>query len=552
MLSARVSIAAVEARALGETQQILRHTRTVTLLTLLSRLFGYLRDLLVAVLLGTSLAADAFVISFRLPNLLRRLMADGAMTSAFIPVFTGYRMERREEEAWDFGRQMFWTLATLMAGFTLLGVLAAPWLVRLFTLASPDPQKWSLAVLLTRIAFPYCLLISLTALAGGMLNTLRIYGLPASVPIFFNLAIILAGVVAWLLHYPEPAVALAVGVVLGGLLQVAVQLPALRRRGLPFRFKLGLRHPGIRQVAKLMVPAVAGIGIYQINVLVSTIFASQQEGWISALYYADRLMEIALGAYAISVATVVLPVLSQQAVEKKFAQMRETLTFSLRNVAFIVVPAAVGLMVLRDPLVKMLFEHRAFGANSTELTSWALLFYALGLPAFASVRLVAQGFYATQDTATPVRTAALALVVNVALCFVLVGPLRNGGLALATSLASYVNVTVLYLVFRRRLGGIEEGRLALSLGRTTLAAAGMGAACWWLARRLGLMELTSFAALLTGVLVTIALAVGVYLVLAWLLRGDELGEFYTLVTGRQLKEKIPGVQAPLPYTPENH
>lgn len=502
-------------------------------------------------LLGTSLFADAFVISFRLPNLLRRLMADGAMTSAFIPVFTTYRVERPAEEAWDFARRMFWTLATIMAGFSLLGILFAPWLVRLFTLASPDPQKWSLAVVLTRIAFPYCLLISLTALAGGMLNTLRLYGLPASVSIFFNLAIIAAAAVAWLSDYPEPAVALAVGVVLGGILQVVVQLPTLARRGLPFRFKLGFRHPGIRQVGKLMAPAIAGIGIYQINVLVGTIFASQQEGWISALYYADRLMEIALGAYAISVATVVLPVLSQQAVEKNFTAMRDTLTFSLRNVAFIVVPAAVGLMVLRDPIVKMLFEHRAFGANSTELTSWALLFYAVGLPAFASVRLVVQGFYATRDTTTPVFTAALALVANVVLCFALVGPLRNGGLALATSLASYVDLTVLYLVFRRRMGGMEESRLAISLVRTTLAAAGMGAACWWLAHRLGLMELTRFPALVSGVLVTIALGGAVYLALAWLLRAEELGEFYTLVTGRQVKEKLPGVQAPIPYTPKN-
>lgn len=536
---------------MAETQQILRHTRTVTLLTLLSRFFGYVRDLCVAVLLGTSLAADAFVIAFRLPNLLRRLMAEGAMTSAFIPVFTKYRVERPEDESWDFARQMFWTLATVMAGLTLLGMLFAPALVRLFTLSSAEPEKWSLAVLLTRITFPYCLMISLTALAGGILNTLRRYGLPASVPIFLNLAIIAAAVVAWLLHYPEPAIALALGIVVGGILQVAVQIPTLLRRGMPFGFKLGFRHPGIRRVVGLMLPAFAGVGIYQINVLVSTIFASRAEGWISALYYADRLMEIALGAYAISVATVVLPVLSQQAVEKKFTALRDTLTFSLRNVAFIVIPAAVGLIVLRDPIVRMLFEHKAFGATSTQLTSWALLFYAIGLPAFASMRLVVQGFYATQDTATPVRTAALALVTNLILCSVLVGRLGNGGLALATSLASYVDLTVLYLVFRRRYGGMDDAGLAFSLGRTTLASAGMGAACWWLASRLGLAELTSFSWLAVGVMVTIALGAATYMVLAWLMRAEELGEFYTLVTGRQVKEKLSGVQVAVPSTPNS-
>jgi putative peptidoglycan lipid II flippase len=537
---------------LVETQQILRDTRTVTLATLLSRFFGYARDLSVAVLLGTSLAADAFVIAFRLPNLLRRLMAEGAMTSAFIPVFTAHRHERPDAEAWDFARRMFWSLATVLAGVTLLGIVFAPELVRFFTLASPEPGKWGLAVGLTRITFPYCLLIALTALAGAILNTLRVYWLPASVPILLNLAIIVSAIVAWLLALPEPAVALALGVVLGGLLQVAVQLPALVRRGMPFGFRLGFQHPGVRRVARLMLPAVAGVGLYQINVVVSTIFASQKEGWISALYYADRLMEIALGVYAISVATVVLPVLSQHAVEKQFDRMRDTLAFALRNVGFVVVPAAVGLMVLRTPIVRLLFEHRAFGSASTELTSWALLFYAVGLPAFASMRIVVQGFYAVQDTATPVRTAAVALIANVLLCSILVGtPLRHGGLALATSLASYIDLALLYFIFRRRLGDMHEGRLLLSLARTTVAALGMGAACWWLAREFTLAATASFAWLGTGVALTIAAGLGIYLGLAWLLRAEELHEFLTLVTGRQIKKKAMGVETAIPAAPLN-
>jgi putative peptidoglycan lipid II flippase len=534
-----------------ENHRILRHTRTVTLVTLLSRFFGYARDLSLAILLGTSLAADAFVIAFRLPNLLRRLMADGAMTSAFIPVYTSYRVERSEAESWDFARRMLWTLATVMAALTLLGVIFAPALVRLFTLASPDPAQWSLAVLLTRITFPYCLLIALTALAGGILNTHRVFGLPASVPIFLNVAIIAAAVLAWATDHPEPAVALALGVLVGGVLQALVQIPALLRRGMPFRFKLGFRHPGIRRVAALMLPAFAGVGIYQVNVLVSTVFASQQEGWISALYYADRVMEVVLGAYAISVATVVLPVLSQQAAEKKFTAMRDTLTFSLRNVAFIVVPAAVGLIAVGDPIVRMLFEHRAFSANSTQLTAGALAFYALGLPAFASVRLMVQGFYATQNTATPVRIAALALVANVVLCFLLVGPLRQGGLALATSLASYLNLVVLYWVFRRRLGAVDETRLARSVGRTLAASVVMGLACWWVAEELNLLAVSSFALLAAGCLGTIAFGVVIYLGLAWVLRAEELGEVYTLVTGRRDKAAPASASATVPLTPKN-
>ena len=474
------------------------------------------------------------------------------MTSAFIPVFTAYRHEKTEAEAWDFARRMFWNLAAVLAGVTLLGIIFAPELVRFFTLASAEPGKWTLAVVLTRLTFPFCLLVALTALAGAILNTLRVYWLPASVPIYLNLAIIAGAFAAWLFELSEPAIALALGVVAGGILQVLVQIPALVRRGMPFGFRLGFGHPGVKRVARLMLPAVAGVGLYQINVVVSTIFASQQEGWISALYYADRLMEIALGVYAISVATVVLPVLSQQAVEKQFEKMRETLAFALRNVAFIIVPAAIGLMVLGAPIVRLLFEHRAFGANSTELTAWALLFYAAGLPAFAAVRIMVQGFYAVQDTATPMRIAVVALVANVLLCAFLVGtPLAHGGLALATSLASYLNLGLLFVVFRKRLGGVDEGRLAVSLARTTLAALGMGAACWWLARAFNLVTTASFPWLLAGVALTIAAGLGVYLALAWLLRADELSEFFTLVTGRQIKKKATGVEAVLPATPLN-
>lgn len=550
MRANRVSTAgAGSTRALTQNHQILRSTRVVTFFTLLSRIFGYVRDLAVAMLLGTSLAADAFVIAFRLPNLLRRLMAEGAMTGAFIPVLTSYRVERSEPEAWDFARRMFWTLATMLAGVTLLGVIFAPELVRLFTLFSPQPGEWSLAVLLTRITFPYCLLVALTAMAGATLNTVRVFALPASVPIYLNTAIIAAAVAAWLLKLPEPAVALAVGVVLGGALQLLVQLPALARRGMRFGFRLGFTHAGVRRVGQLMLPAAAGVGIYQINVLVSTVFASQGEGWISALYYADRLMEVALGVYAISVATVALPVMAQQAAEKKLKEMRSTLTFALRNVAFIVVPAAVGLMVLREPLVRLLFQHRAFGAASTDLTAWALLFYALGLPAFAAVRLVVQGLYAVQDTVSPVRAAAVALIANVGLCFLLVGPLRHGGLALATSLASYLNLALVYAAFRRRVGPVEEAGLGVSLGRTLAAATGMGLLCWLLKAELGLMSAPSFSVLLGGCLVAVAVGTGAYLALAWVLRAEELAELYTLVTGRRMKQKVAGVQAAVSYTP---
>jgi putative peptidoglycan lipid II flippase len=239
-------------------------------------------------------------------------------------------------------------------------------------------------------------------------------------------------------------------------------------------------------------------------------------------------------------------------VARDYAAMRKTLAFSLRNVAFVVVPAMVGLIVLREPIVRLLFQHRAFGAGSTELTAWALLFYAVGLPAFAAVGLLVRGFYAVEDTSTPVRTALVAMVANITLCFLLVGPLRQGGLALATSLASYVNLLLLYVALRRRLGALDEGRLALSFLRTLAAAAGMGAACWYLQAQMGFFEVTRVAELLGRVLAAIAAGVASYLALAWLLRAEELAEVYTFVTGRQMKNpKLDSVAGIVPETP-NH
>lgn len=518
-----------------EKQQILRSAGLVSIVTLLSRFLGYARDLALAILLGTSLAADAFVIAFRIPNLLRRLTAEGAMTGAFVPVFSHYRAERTGE-AWEFAERMFWTLASVLAGVTLLGIVFAPAIVRVFTLLSPTPGEWSLAVLLTRIIFPYCVLIALAALASATLNTLGVFGLPASTPIFLNLAIIGAAAVAYVTGYEQATIALAVGVVVGGVLQLGLQLPALWRRGMRFRFGVSFRHPGVRRVARLLVPAFAGVGIYQVNVLVSTIFATSAwvpEGSVAALYYADRVMEVALGVYAISVATVILPLLSQQAVAGELGAMKKTLSFAFRNVGFIVVPAAVGLIVLHGPIIRVLFQHAAFGSESTALTARALIFYAVGLPAFAAVRLVVQAFYALQDTVTPVRMAAAALVANIVFCSVLVVPLQHAGLALATSLASYLNFFSLYWVLRRRVGAVDEPAVGASLARTAAASAGMGVLCWGLNRAVGLMAVESFRTLVLWFGLTLVAALAVYALLAWLLRAEELTEMRALIVRRQ-------------------
>lgn len=531
-----------------EKQQILRSAGLVTFFTLLSRILGYARDLAIATLLGTSLTADAFVVAYRIPNLLRRLTAEGAMTGAFVPIFSHYRTER-PGEAWDFARTMFWTLATVLAGVTVLGVVFAPAIVRAFTLWSPQPEQWSLAVLLTRVMFPFCVLIALAALASAALNTVGSFGLPAATPIFLNLSLIGAAVVVYVTGYRDAALVLAAGVVVGGLVQLVVQLPALWRRGMRFDFGVSFAHPGVRRVARLLLPAFAGVGIYQVNVLISTIFATSawvREGSVAALYYADRVMEVALGAYAISVATVILPVLSQQAAAQDHSGMGRTLGFAFRNVGFIIIPASVGLIVLNGPIIRALFEYRAFNATSTALTAQALVFYAIGLPAFAAVRLVVQAFYALQDTLTPVRLAAIALVANIILCYVLVQPMQHAGLALATSLASYLNFFSLYLLLRRRIGGTEERVVGRSLLRTGLASAAMAVICWVLNRALGLMQIESAGALIVSFVLTLAAALVAYGLFAWLLGAEELGELRSLLARRRqpARENEPRAVAP--------
>ncbi|MFQ5926224.1 MAG: murein biosynthesis integral membrane protein MurJ [Terriglobia bacterium] len=539
-----------------EKQQILRSAGLVSFLTLLSRFLGYARDLALAILLGTSLAADAFVIAFRIPNLLRRLTAEGGMTGAFVPVFSQYRSEQ-PDKAWEFANRMFWTLGSVLVGITVLGIVFAPGLVRVFTFLSPHPEQWSLAVLLTRITFSYCVLIALTALASAALNTVGVFGLPAATPILLNLAIIGAAVVAYLTGYEQAALALAVGVVVGGALQLAVQIPALWRRGMRFGFGISFNHPGVRRVGRLLLPAFAGVGIYQVNVLVSTIFATSAwvpKGSVAALYYADRVMEVALGVYAISVATVILPVLSQQAVGRDLGAMKQTLGFAFRNVGFIVLPACVGLIVLHEPIIRVLFEHAAFGSHSTLLTARALVFYAVGLPAFAAVRLVVQPFYALQDTATPMRMAGVALLANIILCYVLVQvqPLKHAGLALATSLASYVNFFSLYLILRRRVGPVEEWRVGVSLLRAVAASAGMAGVCWTLNRAFGLMAIESFVVLAVLFVLTLVAAIAAYVFLSWLLGAEELPEMHALVLRRQKQVPSGGATAAVPSTPRNN
>jgi putative peptidoglycan lipid II flippase len=467
-----------------EKKQILKSASIITLVTVASRILGYIRDQRLTLLLGTSLSADSFVLAYRIPNLLRRLVGEGSMTASFIPVFTSYMADKPREEVWEFANRLFWTLAVVLAVLTVLGMVFSPAVIHLFTFFGKGQLQWDQAVYLNRIIFPYIFFIGLAALAMAILNCFHIFGLPAATPILLNISIITFSVGAVWRYFRDPAVSLAVGILVGGVLQFLVQVPSLVRQGMRFNFAISFSHAGVRSVARLMVPGFFGIGISQVNFFVDTIFATSEKmqqmgpGAVTSLYVADRVMELVLGGYAIAVATAILPMMSHQAAARDYEAMKKTFGFSLRIVSFITVPAAVGLIVLREPIIRVLFEHGRFVAASTRLTARALLYYAIGLPAFAAIKLIVPAFYSTQDTRTPVRVAAYALVLNLALNALFLEyffkRFQNGGPALATSLAGYFNFLMLFVTFRLRFGRLGTFDILGSMAKILVCSGLMG------------------------------------------------------------------------------
>ena len=517
-------------------KHILKSASIISLVTIVSRILGYVREQRIALLLGTTAAADAYNLAYRIPNLFRRLVAEGSMTASFIPVFTTYMREKTKEEVWEFANRLFWTLALVVAVITILGMVFSPAVVHLFAGRNIAEAQ---AIELNRIVFPYLFFVALAALAMGILNCFHVFGLPAATPVCLNLATILFTFVVVRSHFKDPATAIVVGVLVGGVLQFLIQVPLLVQKGMRFTFGLSFSHPGIRNVARLMIPRLFGIGIGQINLFVDTRFATATVmpiGSLAALTVADRVMELVLGGYAIAVATAILPMMSHQAAAKDYESLKKTLAFSVRIVAFITIPAALGLMILREPIIRVLFQHGQFVAESTRLTARALLYYAVGLPALATVKLVVPAFYSTGDTKTPVIVASISLGINILLNIIFLQfffkRVQNGGPALATAIACFFDFFALFIIFRLRYGAMGTMEILRSFGKTSLCASIMGVGCWFgnyytafTIHSRFLVQLLVFAALIIG-------ATAVYLALAWLFRCHEIEEVYGIATRR--------------------
>ncbi len=466
-------------------RKLFKSTLIVSGMTFISRIMGFVRDVVLAVVFGAGPAFDAFVVAFKIPNFFRRLFGEGAFSQAFVPVLAEYRTKRSPEEVREFINHVAGSLSVALLLVVAVAEIIAPLIIMIFAPGFiHDPIRFPYATHMIRITFPYLFLIALTAFAGAVLNTYSRFAVPAVTTVILNLSMIL---VTWLWapHATVPIYVLAWGVVIGGVVQLVVQFPFLHQLRLMPLPKWQWRDPGVMRVMKLMVPALFGVSVAQISLLVDNFFASfLPAGSISWLYYSDRLTYLPLGVIGVALATVVLPNLSRHHSSDSNEAYSHTLDWALRMVVLIGIPAAVGLFVLAGPLLATLIRHGAFTANDVIMTRKSLWAFSVGLPGFMLIKILASAFYSKQNIKTPVKVAAVAMLVNLILNIALIKPLAHAGLALATSLASLINaIVLLWLLLRRSVFKPKPHWIPL-LFRVAFANVVMGVVIAWYAGNL--------------------------------------------------------------------
>ncbi|MBX9743501.1 MAG: murein biosynthesis integral membrane protein MurJ [Chthoniobacterales bacterium] len=511
---------------------------------MLSRVLGLARELIFAGLFGAGRGMDAFITAFRAPNLLRDLFAEGALSTAFVTIFSQKIAKHGDQSAWDLASKMM-TLTTLfMSLVSLLGVLFAP---QLITILAPgfDPAKAALTILLTRVMYPFILMVSLAALVMGMLNAKNIFTAPALASSFFNLGSIAGGVVfGWCLdpHFGERAlIGLALGTLLGGVLQLGVQLPSLYKAGFRLIFDFRWYDSGVKQVLMLMLPAVIAASAVQVNVMINSIFASYLgDGPVSWLSYAFRLMQLPLGVFGVAIATVTLPLVSRIAALGNLQHFRETLARAMRLAVFLTLPSAVGLMVLAQPIISLIYERGKFSHHDALQTAGALQFYAIGLVAYSCIKVLSPAFYAINHRWTPMLVSFLSILMNLFFNWFFIFQLKMGhrGLALSTALSATLNVTLLYFLMVRFAGALYFHKLWALLWRCTvgtLSIIGTGVVLQpWLGHLTGKPLLMRMGGLLGVITLAVALFIGVCL----LLRVEETWEFWRVLQARWQRRRL--------------
>lgn len=468
-------------------EKLLRSGLIVSSMTLISRVLGLLRDVVIASFVGAGAAADAFFFANRIPNFLRRLFAEGAFSQAFVPVLSEVKAKHGDDAVRELVAKVAGTLGVVVTLVTLFGVIASPLVALLFGMGwfiewlqgGPDAARFELASFMLKITFPYLWFISFVALSGAILNTYNKFAVAAFTPVFLNIAIIAAALFAsgW---FAEPAIALAWGVFFGGLIQLLFQLPFLARAGLLVMPRWGWRDPGVVKIRTLMLPALFGVSVSQINLLLDTLIASfLLTGAVSWLYYSDRLLEFPLGLFGIAIATVILPTLSRMHASASMEDFRHTLDWALRFIALFGFPAMAGLMVLGKPIIAVLFMRGEFTSTDVDMVSYSLFAYATGLFSFMLIKILAPAFYARQDMKTPVRIGIIAMVANMAFNLMLAPFLSYVGLALATALSASLNAFLLYRGLQKTgVYHISSTSLMFVL-RVMMASCIMAFVLWW-------------------------------------------------------------------------
>jgi len=503
-------------------KSVAKSASIISFATLCSRLLGFIRDIVIARLFGVYVYAQAFVIAFRIPNLFRDLVGEGAANAALVPVFSEYKHKRSEKDFWELANVVLNLLLVIVTAITVLGIIFSPLIIRLIAPGFiADPEKLEITIRLNRLIFPYILLISLAAYAMAILNSLKHFSVPAFAPCLLNISIIV-----FALLFGEGIKGLALGVLIGGILQLIIQIPVLYKKGFRLNLFRRFRHPAAKTIGKLMLPRVFSSAVYQLNNFVDSIFGSLAsivgEGGVAALYFAYRLILFPIGIFSNALSQAILPTFSVQAIKDNHDELKHTLSFGLRAVFFVLLPASVGFMVLAQPIIRVLFEHGKFDFYSTRMTADALFYYSIGLFAYGATKILQSCFFALKDTVTPAKVSSLALVLNIILNFILMFPLKLGGLALATSISGIITFLILLLFLKKRIHGFEIRRLFFSFLRILIASLFMGAVCSVVVQNNVLGN--DFFAKLLNLSLAIALGLVSYVFFCFILRVKEIEE----------------------------
>ncbi|MGB9736294.1 MAG: murein biosynthesis integral membrane protein MurJ [bacterium] len=510
---------------------IARSAGVVSIMTLFSRILGLIRDISFAYFFGAITSADAFFVAYRIPNLLRRLVAEGAMSSAFIPVFTLYHEKYGDKEAKKVSDITFTYLLMVLLALTILGIIFSKELVYLFAPGFElHPEKFRLTVALNRIMFPFILLVSIVALCMGILNSLKYFFVPALSPIILNISMITFILIAN--HGKNAIFIVAIGVIVGGLMELIPQFILMHKKGFMFSLNFNYKHPALKESVMLFLPMMFGAAVYQLNVFISNVLASfLKTGSISYLYYASRLFEFPQGIFAVSIAIAALPTMSRDTATNSIDKLKESIGFSLKLLNFVTIPATFGLIILARPIISVLFHRGSFSMEDTVAVAYALIFYAIGLWPVAFSRVITQAFYALKDAKTPVLIAFFTVIINLLLSVWLMNRMEYKGLALATSLSAYFNIIYLLYALRKKIGMIGLRSILVSLLKAFTSSITMSIILMLFFKNIMLLHY-HYPALKLTILLLSAMALGIisYMVMSYILKTQELKEGLNIIS----------------------